>query len=118
MTWIVIGFLCLIKELFPIGDSVWNVLGLLLVILVSPAVNSRAHWLRRALEFVGGMCALVVAVIAIVWLSEKTGLNAGLALSVIALFIGIILQVWGEWFGQSQTTQEAFRPLIEKIKNL
>jgi apolipoprotein N-acyltransferase len=118
LTWIVIGFFSLLTELFGIDNWLWTTLTMLLVILVSPSSNAQIHWLRRTIAFVGGMGTLAVVVIGIIWLGEKMGFEPAFGFAAISLLIGIVLQVWGEMSLQSQITQEAFGPLIEKIKKL
>ena len=117
-TLVVIGFLALLTELFSIDSWLWTTFTILVVILISPASNPQRHWLRWAIEFVVGICILVVVVTGIIWLDKTMGIKSGLLFSAVSLFIGIVLQVWGETTWQGQIIQEGLKPLIERIKEL
>jgi hypothetical protein len=118
LTWIVIGFVILVTEMFSLDNPLWTLVTVLLIILVAPPTPPTT-WLRRIIEFVVGLCILIVVIFAIVWIAQSTGLQAGLIFASGSLLIGIVLQIWASLKSYSAATNPGpFDALIERIRRL
>jgi hypothetical protein len=117
LVWIVIGFVCLVTEMFGLDNPLWTLASVLCVILVAPPTPP-VTWRRRVIEFVVWGCVLVVVVFAVVWIALAAGLKAGLLFACGALLIGIVMQIWAELGSRTAENQGPLALLIEKIKRI
>lgn len=117
-TWIVLGFLVLIQELFGLNSLVLALAAILIGIAL-PKARPQASRLRSVLEYAGYLSTFIIVPYGLIWLSKVLHLNTGLVLSLASLAVGILLQAWAEILRRSQSPEDRpAYPLIDKIRHL
>jgi hypothetical protein len=101
LSWIILGFLVLLQDLFGLNFFI-IALGLILMGIATPTAKHKTHWMRGVLEYVGYFTAFIVVFFGLIWLSKVFALNIGTVLSATSLAIGIFLQVLAELFWKSE----------------
>ena len=101
MSWIILGFLALLQDLFGLNFLI-IALGLILMGIAAPRTKRKTHWMRGVLEYVGYLAAFIVVFFGLFWLSKVFALNTGTVLSAASLAIGIFMLVLAEFSWKSE----------------